>query len=375
MNINFLFLSAANFFYFFGLGVFNLFPLYLGKLGAQKFYIGFLMGLPVLVNFFYSFKIRNKIDFVNKKHYFLFAALLSCFIYFLYYLFPNLYVIPFIRIFQGIINGIGVIFGLSIVVDIVAPEKKTSYLAIFGIMGSVANVFSPYLAEVLIRHIREPKTIFLVSVGASLLWVIFTLLVKYQPQEKEPNTGAQKVRTMDYIKIIPLAIMNGGVFAAIFNFISHYTYELRIAVIAIFFQVQTVVMIIIRIFFYNKFDKWDRKRTIVTCFSISALALFVSFLLKYNQSWAVLAFIGFLYGIVQGILFPTLNSLFIDTTPNRSGKANIIFISSRNLGIVIFSFSCGLLSQFFGYSMMYLILSLLSFAFIIYVVKKKGIQY
>jgi len=58
--------------------------------------------------------------------------------------------------------------------------------------------------------------------------VIFTLLVKYQPQEKEPNTGAQKVRTMDYIKIIPLAIMNGGVFAAIFNFISHYTYELKL---------------------------------------------------------------------------------------------------------------------------------------------------
>jgi MFS family permease len=195
-------------------------------------------------------------------------------------------------------------------------------------------------------------------------------MVKVPPKEASyvPPKG---VKVREYSKIIPLAILAGAIYGTLFNFISHYAAIVKLTYISIFAQTHITVMLIMRLSFHDKLDTWRRDKVIITSYIFAFFCLFFAFLLKYIPFIPMLMLIGGFYGVVQGLLFPSLNALFIETTPFRSGKATIIFVVSRNIGIAVFAFICGFLAQKLGYHMMYLIISGVVACVIVYVIVKR----
>lgn len=328
-------------------------------MGASKTYIGIIMGLATATLVALTFLFRDKIDFINKKKYLFIASIASILVYLLYYYFANIYTIPIFRFFQGIIYAVGFTFGMALAVDIIPPKKRAGWIGLFGISGAITNAFGPFIVEVLGGKNSFP-VIFLAAALGSLLWIFSLIGVQVPPKEIKKETKPVALR--EYKSIIILPILFGSAFSSLFSFISHYAEELNLHPVSWYFFCYAGILISFRLFFQKKLNGWNRYKMIFTAFGFALMALLsASFIHHYTVLWGI-AFIGSLYGLAHGVLYPVLNTLFVETTPHRSGKATLMFILLFNLGNTISSFFYGFVADLLGYSGMYLLSAVLLFS-------------
>lgn len=362
---NFIFLWFSNFFFFLTVAFFHMFPNYLTKLGASKTYIGSIMGLVNFIQIFLILLYRNKVDYVNKKKILLYIAGLSCLVYVGFYFFANLYTIPFLRLLQGFVISIGFPFGMAFAIDIIPKDKMVGMLGIFGISGAISNFFGPYLTEIINKHFPF-KYVFLMSSLSSLLWLFCLSLTKRSEIKAEKKEYEENAPVKLYLHKIPIAILFGALFSSLFFFISDYAEKLEIAPISIFFQAYTISLLAIRLLLNKKLNQWTKKSIIITGFLIGTLALFNGIMLKFYHSVYLLALIGLFYGSAHGLLYPTINALFVDVTPHRSGKATLIFIVFLNVGLTTSPVIYGLIADLSNYNVMYTFATVLILSCAIY---------
>jgi MFS family permease len=348
---NFIFLFISNFFFFLTSGMFHLFQVYLGSLGASKSYIGLAMGITFFTQIVVIFLLRNYVDKINKRNSLLYASLCGILLFPLYYLTTDFTVFIILRSLQGIIIAFGFPIAMALAVDIIPSKKRISLVGIFGLSGAMTNLFGPVIAEIITKSYSY-KYVFLCCSFASFLWFIMLLFIS--PNIKNPHRNLEnKSSIKDYNKIIPMAIIFGMVFSSFFSFISHYAKELKIVPVSVFFQAYTITMILIRVSLQNQLNKWGFKKIILTGFIISVVALWNGFFIYYNSTIIFLIILGILYGSSHSLLYPSLNSLFVELTPHRSGKATLIFIVFFSLGMAIASTFYGVMADFIGYNLMY----------------------
>ncbi len=360
----FTFLAFSNFFFFLGNSFFHLFPKYLGDLHASETYIGIIMGLTpgVLVIFTYFFK--NSIDFLNKKKFLIFSAVMSMFIYIGYFFFANLATIPFFRVLQGIAFAFGFTFGTSLAIEIIPEKKRTGLLGIFGISGALTNMAAPFIGEWLYKTYHF-KYIFLAAVGTAILGLIFVLLVRY----KEENLVKSKTPSLSlliYKKLAVLGILFGAIFSAFYSFISHYVDLLNLKSVSYFFTAYTSCVILVRLIFYNHLNQWNKQKVIYSSVFIAIAGLLGGFFINFFTLPIILVFMGACYGTAHGFLYPSVNILFVDLSPKRRGTATLIFIMLFNLGYLFSSTINGIIADILGYPYMYLIFAVVATILLIF---------
>ncbi len=365
---NFFLLAVANFCFFTGIASFHLLPVYLAKLNATKTYIGVAMGIMNIFQMLMIIFLLNKIDFINKRKLLIYTAIFTTFLYLMFFFFANLYTIPVLRAFQGIAHGIGFPVGISLALDIIPQDKRVGLLGLFGISGAVSNVAGPPAMEWLMNAF-EAHYAFLFPVGISVIWLIFLLLLKIdgKPEKKVTHSAPFKM----YFKIIPLAVFFGSIFGTFFSFISDYSKELGLTPYSIFFHLYAVALVLVRFTFVKKLNLWKRHGVVIFGYSIGVIALLAGFFVNYASHILFVALIGFLYGTAHGFLYPSLNVLFVETTPNRKGKATLTFIIFLSFGMGASSLINGLVADLTGYSYMYLIFAFASLLITLYFASKK----
>jgi MFS family permease len=205
---------------------------------------------------------------------------------------------------------------------------------------------------------------------SSLLWFAVLFLVKCTKHSHPENELPAEIK--EYYKALPSAVMLGFIFSSFFNFISDYLKGMNILPVSIFFQAYTASLILIRIFIIKKMDRWNKKAVITTGFFIGFAGLLTAFGIFYMQNIYMAAIAGMFYGIAHSLLYPTVNSSFIELTPHRKGKANIMFVISFYGGVFLASFIDGIIADFTGYSNMYAIISGVILTFALYLYLKRS---
>lgn len=358
--IRFFFLALSNFFFFLGNALFHLFPIYLGEMGASRTYIGLIMGATTATLVVFTFLLRNRIDFLDKKKYLLLSAAASLFIYAGYFFQADFYTLPFLRFFQGLAYAVGFTFGSAWVVEMIPPEKRAGLIGIFGISGAMTNAVGPYAGEKIIGLFGFPG-LFLSAGLCALLWFLSLLCIKNIPAErtlKPENPMATEPSMKAYAAVIPLALLFGTGFSSLFSFISHYASGLSLVPVSAFYLSYTAALTLTRIFFTGTLNRLSRRRVIFGSFLIAVLSLAAASLLSFYPWIWLLGLAGVFYGSAHGFLYPALNMAFIDQTPQRGAKATLLFILFFNLGNTLSSFVLGLLAQWVGYATMYFISAL-----------------
>ncbi|HCL57812.1 MAG TPA: hypothetical protein DHW82_12505 [Spirochaetia bacterium] len=368
---NFIFLAFSNFFFFAGNSFFHLLPLYLGKIGGSKTYIGVVMGLTTGLMVLLSWSLRNKIDFLDKKKFVIYSALLATLIYVGYFFTANLYTVFFWRMLQGVIYTIGFTFSAAILVEIIPKEKLVGLVAVFGISGALTNAFGPFVGEKIIKY-ASFKYIFLAAAVSSLLWLFFIFQVGYVKIKPKKQDSSSEAPISVYLKIIPTAILFGMVFSSFFSFISHYAEEYHIVPISAFYLSYTGILILIRLFFFDKMNSWNIHKTIRSSFFLVLLVLTGAYFLPRFSFPLFLGLIGAGYGMAHGFLYPTVSVLFLRQTPERRGKATIVFILLFNLGHSISSVFLGFTADHIGYPYMYLIAAAITVFGLVFFLKNEG---
>jgi MFS family permease len=140
-------------------------------------------------------------------------------------------------------------------------------------------------------------------------------------------------------------------FGAVVTFMPTYVREADLGRVGFFYFSYTLTAILTRIVGAGISDAFGRRRVIVPTLAILSLSIV---LLAAVDGILSLALTGALFGIAQGINYPTLHAYLIDITPEAHlGRAQALFNGAFNLGVTSSAFVFGAVANQFGHRPMF----------------------
>ena len=141
-------------------------------------------------------------------------------------------------------------------------------------------------------------------------------------------------------------------FGAVITFVPTFTQEDRLGPVSTFFLAYTVTAVLTRVTVGRIADTLGRRTVILPGLvllgaSIAALA--------WVQGPLELAATGLLFGLAQGVVYPTLNAFSVDQArPGQIGRVQSIYNGAFNIGTTLGSLLLGSVVHAFGHRRMFL---------------------
>ena len=279
---------------------------------------------------------------------------------FSYTLTDDITILLILRFIHGISFSIATTVTLSIVADLVPPERRGEGLGYFGMSMNLAVVAGPFIALTL-QPIVSYMTIFLLFGVIMVIGWGSSFLVK-DSGEPLPKPEKRRITWSDLFEKKALAISSVGIFvsftyASIMSFISIYAESLGLIKAAgFFFLVFAIGMLIVRPITGQLFDSRGPDIVIIPSLIVYAIGMFA---LSFTSSTWMLLLAGGLIGMGYGTLLPCFQTLAIQsTTHKRSAYATATFFTLYDTGIAVGSFALGIAVSYLGYANLYMIVGI-----------------
>jgi MFS family permease len=265
---------------------------------------------------------------------------------------PPLYAL---RIVQGVAFTCAFTGAQTLAVLFAPFDRRAEALGWFGISTILTHAISPPLGEMIIRR-WSFDVMFAI---ASVLSLGAFLLACTLPRPPELRAGPRSVAVDPTVARRAVAVASfamicyGFGFGAVQTFVPVLIERFRLGRIGTFFIAWSVSAVTIRFLLGGASDRYGRRRVLVPAMAMMSLALL---LLAYLRTPAAIAGIGVIFGLAQGLLYPTMNALVADwSNPANIGRTQSLFSGSYSLGISSCAFFFGSIAERHGYSAMFLV--------------------
>lgn len=224
----------------------------------------------------------------------------------------------------------------------------------YGLFNNLAMALAPALGLLLINRFGFGE-LFTTSSLLALLALLLAAVMRVPPA---PKGGSAQPALLETSSLPPAVIMFFITFTwgGVVSFLALYAMEIGIANIGIYFTIYALVLMVVRPVSGAISDRQGPAPVVVPGLIFISLAM-LALAWAQNLWWFVLAAV--LNGLGFGATQPTLQALTINLAPpTRRGAANATFFSAFDLGIGAGAILLGVVSQFVGFSHMYLIAAL-----------------
>lgn len=236
------------------------------------------------------------------------------------------------------------------------PQKRMGEgIGYLGIGNIIAQAVGPNLGLALMNSCSY-RAIFLVggllAIGSA---VAMLLLVRYTPEQTDIREKTS-LRFSDLIapNLIPYAIF-GGLFSMCNGIVSSFLVMLGdirgIANVGVFFTVNAVTLLMVRIFGGKLMDKYSLTSILTPSYLLAATAMF---LVAGAKGTVIIAIAGILKALGQGTAQPAIQTTCIRNLPNdKRGVAVSTFYVGADVGQGLGGAIGGTVAQSFGYTALY----------------------
>ena len=296
-----------------------------------------------------------------------------------------------LRALHGIAFSSVTVGGNTLCVDITPSTRRGEALGYYGLTNNIAMALGPMTGLFMHGQASYP-TIFLTGMAFSVAGLLCAICVKARTPESIKarraekqltgvDTSAQKRKlSLDrfiLVKGIPVSIallMLSIPYGATTNFVAMYAKEIHLDVASgFFFTLMAAGMGASRLVAGKKVDQGYVTQCIhfglypvVAAFFILSMCRFVA---PHSMGMAEAMFfaVPLLLGIGFGIIFPAMNTLYINLAPNNQrATATSTYLTAWDVGIGIGIATSGIIAQHFTFYMVYLIGSVLCLISMIY---------
>ena len=379
-----LFIYAIIFFSFFDL--FTQLPVistFADSLGATSFLTGLAVGMYSLSNTFGNIVSGILTDKKGPFRILVVGLFTTSIALFLYNIATGPLVLLVIRFVHGLVAGFIVPAAFTYLANDTANEKRGKSSAISGAFVGIAAITGPAFSGILANRISVPFVFTITSVAMLILAIIALVVLR-----KTTITRPKKVPTTDVEPPIRAFFKNRNTVKA-FSGAFFLMFSQGVIAYLLPLQAQTlgydsrlagtllstfgIVAVLVFITPVNRI--FDRVAPLITvaigiaCMGISQI------LISQANDQGLLYAAMIVYGIGFGLLFPSLNSLLIDsTTPEVRGKAYGYFYAFFSIGVVAGSITLGILDLSLAGSFILTGIILLSFALYTIMPTKKSVS-
>lgn len=379
-----LFIYAIIFFSFFDL--FTQLPVistFADSLGATSFLTGLAVGMYSLSNTFGNIVSGILTDKKGPFRILVVGLFTTSIALFLYNIATGPLVLLVIRFVHGLVAGFIVPAAFTYLANDTANEKRGKSSAISGAFVGIAAITGPAFSGILANRISVPF-VFTITAVAMLILAIIALIVLRQttitsPKKDTLTKNEPPIRAFfknrNTVKAFSGAfflMFSQGVIAYLLPLQAQTLgYDSRLA--GTLLSTFGIVAVLVFITPVNRI--FDRVAPLITvaigiaCMGISQI------LISQANDQGLLYAAMIVYGIGFGLLFPSLNSLLIDsTTPEVRGKAYGYFYAFFSIGVVAGSITLGILDLSLAGSFILTGIILLSFALYTIMPTKKSVS-
>lgn len=300
-----------------------------------------------------------------------------------------------LRALHGIAFSSVTVGGNTLCVDITPSSRRGEALGYYGLTNNTAMALGPMTGLFMHDHVSY-EGIFITGMLFSIIGLLCAFCVKARTPEsiiarklekqqtgKDPVSSQKKLSLDRFIllKGIPVSIsllMLSIPYGATTNFVAMYAREINLDVPSgFFFTLMAVGMGASRLVAGKKVDQGY----ITQCIHIGLYPVILAFFMlsmcrfiapeSMNIAECTFFAVPLLLGIGFGIIFPAMNTLYINLAPNNQrATATSTYLTAWDVGIGIGIASSGVIAQHFTFYMVYLIGSILCTVSLIFFVIK-----
>ncbi len=290
-----------------------------------------------------------------------------------------------LRALHGIAFSSVSVGGNTLCVDITPSSRRGEALGYYGLMNNTAMALGP-MTGLFMHDTVSYNMIFITGMAFSTVGLLCAMCIKARTPESlkarqaamsQPGsdtiTTKQRKLSLDrffLIKGIPVSIsllMLSIPYGATTNFVAMYAREINLDVPSgLFFTLMAAGMGASRLVAGKKVDRGYITQCIhiglypvVLAFFILAMCRFVA-PTSINTAEVMFFSVPILLGIGFGIIFPAMNTLYINLAPNNQrATATSTYLTAWDVGIGIGIATSGIIAHYFTFYMVYLIGSVL----------------
>ncbi|WP_422447718.1 MFS transporter [Thermoanaerobacterium sp. DL9XJH110] len=333
------------------------FPIYMLKLGIDKFTIG------VIIAFFsFSSLVARPlggtwVDGMGRRR----LMLLSIALFFLTPLLLRFPVIPvgfsLAQMVYGFTVGAFTVAATTFVADISSPATVAQFMGYHSIACITAKGLAPALGVKLMEIYGFDGPV-ITTVILALIAALFAFLLRDAggKAEERRSYGFTEVLIKKNVYLPTLVLFCGLVtFGAISAMLPVFADERGISGIEYFFVINTVAVVATRLVM----GPWSN-RHLEKLVAVSLVLLTVSFVsMSFVSNFYQLIAVAIVYGLGYAVLFPVLSALLVlNISVDYRGMALGIYTAAFDLGVAMGAMLGGL-SQYVDFKWLYLVLSLI----------------
>ncbi|MBP1734355.1 MAG: major facilitator superfamily 1 [Deltaproteobacteria bacterium] len=342
---------------------------YLQSIHVNAVWIGFIIGADSLASFIIQPVCAPYFHQGNGRLWMTVGILVMAASLFAYTSGRSLGALVTIRIIQGAGFVCFLAAMMAAIVAYIPPSRSGQG---FGILSLVRlfpyAVVPPVMTFLMGRSVTFPDILagFALLISFSLMLLFFVRpVVRSNSDAQTGGIGPVGIRgAIEGLKdrwILALLAVNLLVFicyAAVFFYILGYGRSAGIHRTDLFFTIATIMMVVVRLFGSALFDKFDKRRMAAGCLVILATAFLF---LPYGREWGFY-FLASIFGLGWGVLMPLVNAMVFDASAShlRGINLNLTLVAMQG-GFFLGPFAGGIILAGTGYTVLFILCSLLSF--------------
>lgn len=355
-NKDFILIIVINFLVFMNhLMILSTFPFYIEYLGGSEAVAGFAAALFSIIAVVFRPFIGWMLDNGKRKIILIIGLCGMALMPIGYLVFATLYLVFVCRMLHGASLAFSNTSTSTIATDIIPKPRFAEGMGMFGLATALATAVAPALGLALMDYMGF-TTLFLFAAVSIVIALILFLIMKVPKVEVEKKPlNLKGLIDKDAVPASATALVFMLTYGALENFTAKFAAEQNLPSGGIFFAVMAVALLLTRLLAGKVTDRHGESFFAYSCNAAMLIAFLLMGLFPNVATYllaAVLAGFGF------GGLEPALQSMAVAIAPpERRGSANSTFLCAYDIGIGVGGGIAGVLISSFGYSQMFVIMT------------------
>lgn len=355
-NKDFILIIVINFLVFMNhLMILSTFPFYIEYLGGSEAVAGFAAALFSIIAVVFRPFIGWMLDNGKRKIILIIGLCGMALMPIGYLVFATLYLAFVCRMLHGASLAFSNTSTSTIATDIIPKPRFAEGMGMFGLATALATAVAPALGLALMDYMGFTMLFLFAAVSIVTALILFLIMKVPKVEVEKKPLNLKGVIDKDAVPASATALVFMLTYGALENFTAKFAAEQNLPSGGIFFAVMAVALLLTRLLAGKVTGRHGESFFAYSCNAAMLIAFLLMGLFPNVVTYllaAVLAGFGF------GGLEPALQSMAVAIAPpERRGSANSTFLCAYDIGIGVGGGIAGVLISSFGYSQMFVIMT------------------
>ncbi|MFE7915626.1 MFS transporter, partial [Bacillus mobilis] len=323
-------------------------PLFIKEIGGNESQVGLMMGMFTIAAVVIRPIIGGMLDQYGRRSFIIFGLIFFGITMYSYNLASTIVLLAVLRVIHGVTWAVSTTAVGTAITDIIPDSRRGEGMGWYGMAMTIAMAIGPMIGLSVVQHYSF-HGLFLLATLLSFMAVLLSFMTK-MPFTPQKEKGKMQLFEKSVLSITIVVFFLSFAYGGITTFLPLFASSIDVNP-GTFFLVYAIALTIVRPISGKLLDKYGEVFIILPALCITIIAIVV---LTLSNSLMGVIIAAVLYGVGFGSAQPALQAAMITMVdPSKRGVANASFFTAFDLGIGLGAILLGVVSQMFGYRILF----------------------